>query len=143
MRILSHLIAFLAFSVVAFGKADPAPLQFNHMPLGNVVRVISARFHTPVTILAGALVPVTGNFTGMDARQALEEAARQAGLTVVPLGAKASAGFLLEAPPPSKPGPSAPATDSATVASLRAELLQRRAELAKEASRLNADEPAP
>jgi len=78
MRISSPILAFLTFAAAAAGSGASAPLHIDNMPLGNVVRILSARYHAPVTLTAGAQAPITGDLTGMDVRQALAEAARQA-----------------------------------------------------------------
>jgi len=98
-----------------------AALRFERIPLGNVVRVLSARFATPVTIVANARAPITGDFSAMDLRHALGAASEQAGLVVVPLGPGASGGFALQPP---APGGS------------REELLKKRAALIEQADRL-------
>ena len=144
MKIFPFLLAFLICGNAAIGSGPALPLRFHHMPLGNVVRVLSARFHAQVTITAGATAPVTGDFTGMDLPHALAEAARQAGLVVVALGADPKAGFELEPPPPTPPAPPPNvATEAAAAARRRAELLRRQAELIQEADRLNGGTPAP
>ena len=130
-----------ALSLVFFLSAAPAPgfaadaslsgqkspagtLRFEKMPLGNVVRILSARFSTPVTIAANARAPITGDFSAMDLPRALGAASRQAGLIVVPLGPVASAGFALE-PPPAVP-----------TGGTREALLKKRADLLEQAARL-------
>jgi len=79
------------------------PMRFNKVPLGNVARLLSARFSVTVSIAANAKAPVTGDFSSLNLKAALAECAKQAGLTVVPLGAAASDGFSLE--PPKAPPP--------------------------------------
>jgi hypothetical protein len=93
--------------------APPATaLRFSAMPLGNVARVLSARYCAPVTITAHATAPVTGDFSGLSLRQALTAAARQAGLMLVPMGATDSAGFSLSLPSDAAPSAPAPAAAS-------------------------------
>ena len=142
MRISSPILAFLTFAAAAAGSGASAPLHFDNMPLGNVVRILSARYHAPVTLTAGAQAPITGDLTGMDVRQALAEAARQAGLVVVALGTNPADGFSLGPPPPPGPGPDKDGVDTAAAARRRAELLRRRAELLK-AALLGGGDPAP
>ena len=88
------------------------PLRFDHLPLGNAVRILSARASVPVTIKANAKAPVTGDFSRLDLRPALAEAAAQAGLELVVLGKTDADGFLLRLPKV----PVAPAPPSALVA---------------------------
>jgi hypothetical protein len=122
------------------------PMTFDKVPLGNVARLLSARFGVPVSITGNAKAPVTGNFSSLDLKAALAECARQAGLTVVPLGPAPSDGFSLE-PPKSPPPATAPKGNNASpsegkpdggaalaaAAARRAELLrQRKALLAQE-----------
>jgi hypothetical protein len=119
------------------------PMQFDKVPLGNVARLLSARFSVTVSIAANAKAPVTGNFSSLDLKAALAECARQAGLTVVPLGTAASDGFSLEPPkaqpPAGRPGgndtnPSEKKTDDraaiAAAAARRVELFRLRKALA-------------
>lgn len=89
----------------------PPPLQFDHVALGNVSRVISARFHAPVTLFAGAKVPITGDFSKLDLDGCLAEAAKQAGLVVKPLGKLPKDGYALQEPP--KVDPTAVLADAA------------------------------
>jgi hypothetical protein len=67
-------------------------------------------------------------------KAALDEAARQAGLAVVPAGTEDSAGYSLVKPD----DPAAQAAAAAAAAQRRSELLKRRAELLEEAARLAA-----
>jgi hypothetical protein len=131
------------------GSPGPPPLKFEQMPLGNVVRVLSARFKAPVTVTAHASAPITGDFSALDCRQALTEAARQAGLVVVPGGSDTAAGFVLE-PPGSQapvvqiePNPDLNAGGSTSAetktgleaaAARRAELLRQRTALVRQAA---------
>lgn len=104
------------------GSSSPAPMYFNHALLGNVVRVISARFHTRVALTAGAKAPITGDFSHLDLQESLDLAAHQAGLEVVPLGKAPADGFELR--PPKDPDK---ATVLADAARRRAQLLRQRA----------------
>ena len=96
--VLALVLVFLPASALA--RPDPASpsLRFAGMPLGNVARVLSARFATTITVGANAKAPISGDFTRLGVRAALAEAARQAGLVVSPLGPREADGFLL-APP--------------------------------------------
>jgi len=87
----------------AVGRANPAPLpmKFVKVPLGNVTRILSAKFNVQISIVANARAPITGDFSSLELRAALAEAARQAGLVVTALGPDSSAGFSL-APPETK-----------------------------------------
>ena len=124
---LSLLIFLLAgpAAVAAADPAGPAPkipakaLRFERVPLGNVVRVLSARFATPVTIAANARAPISGDFSEMDLARALAAASGQAGLVVLPIAPR---GFILQAPAP----PNA----------AREALLKKRADLLESAARL-------
>jgi hypothetical protein len=141
---LLFLTAAAARAVLpADGPAAAAalPLSFQGAPLGNVVRVFSARFGVPLTVEANAKAPISGDFHDMDLTAAVNEAARQAGLFAIPLGKDPAAGFRFSAhppPPPEAPKPPAPrpeetvvseADASAAAARTRAALLQKRAEL--------------
>jgi len=105
----------------------PPPLHFDHLPLGSVARVLSARFHAPITILAKATMPVSGDFSGMDLRQAIEAAARQTGLEARPEGAGFVLGPKLPIPAATILPPPPPAASSAS--QRREELLRQRAAL--------------
>jgi hypothetical protein len=151
---ISSLVPALFLAALTAGASEPKsplppPLRFEKMPLGNVVRVLSARFHAPVTVAAQATVPITGDFSALDFPRALTEAARQAGLVVVPAGPDAAAGYVLE--PPAKPDPSValgPKPDAGAggltlveikagleaAAGRRAELLRQRAALVRQAA---------
>jgi hypothetical protein len=121
--------------------AAPLPMVFRETPLGNVVRVFSARFGVPFTIEANAKAPITGDFHDMDLTAAVNEAARQAGLFALPLGKDPAAGFRFSAHPPPSPAPPTPpapqpeetvvsqASSAPEAARIRAALLQKRAEL--------------
>ena len=117
----------------ASGEPAPPPLRFEKIPLGNVALILSARFNAPVTITANARAPITGDFSGLDLGAALTEAGRQAGLIARPLGAGASAGFVLEPPGAEDPSPAEVARALASAARRRAELLRQRAALIQEA----------
>jgi hypothetical protein len=134
MRTFSPLLAlFLALSAGAAPAKNP--LRFEHLPLGNVVRIIAARSGVPVTITAQATSPITGDFSGLSLHDGLEEVAAQAGLEVVALGKTDAAGFLLRLPKgvPASPAP----VDSA--AQRRAALLKQRAALQRSEADLKAD----
>lgn len=120
-------------------KMAPAALRFDKMPLGNVVRVLSARFGVPVTITAKATAPISGDFSSLDLDHALGEAAKQAGLVVQPRGADPKAARILSPPEAKPPGPS-PAEVKAVLEAAdkrRAELLRQRAVLLDQAARLD------
>jgi hypothetical protein len=96
----------LFLGVTAMAAPARKPLQFEHLPLGNVVRIISARYQIPVTIKANAKAPISGDFSRLDLRQGLGEAAAQAGLELVALGKTDKDGFLLRLPKvPTPPAP--------------------------------------
>jgi len=126
--------------------AAPAPLRFDHAPLGNVIRVLSARYSAPVTLALRAKSPITGDFSGLGFRPALSAIAAQAGLVATPLGADDRAGYLLALPviAASEPGPkaSSPPNGTASQAALaiasrqREQLLQRRQLLLDAAAQL-------
>jgi hypothetical protein len=145
------LAAVLPAQPAAAAPADPArdravaaavqslPMRFDNAPLGNVARLLSARFSIPISIASNAKAPITGDFTGMDIKESLAECARQAGLAVAALGNAPSDGFLLEPPRPPAPSNEAAAKDAdsagadpgaraalAAAAARRAELLRRR-----------------
>ncbi len=145
------LAAVLPAPPAAVVPADPAraraiaaaalnlPMRFDNVPLGNVARLLSARFDVPISIAANAKAPITGDFAGMDLKSSLAECARQAGLAVAPLGTAPSDGFSLEPPRPPAPanGPDVKNADAngteagnraalAAAAARRAELLRRR-----------------
>jgi hypothetical protein len=158
---LPLLAIFLAAATPA--PAEAIPLRFEHVPLGNVVRIISARFRFQVTVTAQSTAPITGDFSGLTPRQALAAAAAQAGLEVVALGADDASGFLLKKgpglhPPGAKsgdtkinstdPDPVGPADAKialAIAAARRAALLKQRAQLQQNAVRLEVGgaDPAP
>jgi len=140
--------AWQALPAPAAAAAPAAALHFNAMPLGNVARVLSARYSAPVTIAAHATAPVTGDFSGLSLRQALTAAARQAGLVLVPLGATDSAGFSLSLPADaavnaSAAAAAAPRTNSDTQGDLakaerrREQLFRQRAALLDAAAQLD------
>jgi hypothetical protein len=119
-------------------------LRFKKMPLGNVARVLSAQFNAPVTIVANAQAPITGDFSNLSLKEALTAAGSQTGLVVVPLGLDASAGFVLcpsvavaagAIPTAAGVADSPPNFDSHTMAKIKAELktaARRRAELLRQ-----------
>ena len=117
-------------------ESKPAPagiaLRFERVALGNVVRVISAKFNVPITIAANATVPVTGDFSNLTLDKVLEQAASQAGLVSVALGKSAKDGFSLEIPANKAQGdeatPISPGEKAALAAAAerRAELLRKR-----------------
>jgi len=133
--------------------ASALPMKFSKMPLGNVMRVMSARYGAPFTIETKAKTPISGDFHSLDLPAAVAEVARQAGLFAIPLGKDPSAGFRLSLHPPAAPNPiepslaasaSAPsaASPSAVPAAVaperrRAELLQQRARLLAVAGQQN------
>ena len=133
--------------------AAALPMRFSQVPLGNVMRVMSARYGVPFTIEANAAAPISGDFRKLDLKAAVAEAARQAGLFAIPLGKDASAGFRLSLHPPAAPNPIEPsplavapappavsnpsAAPPADPARRRAELLQQRARLLAAAAQQN------
>jgi len=115
------------------------PMRFERAPLGNVARLLSARFSVPISIAANAKAPVTADLSKLELKAALDECARQAGLTVVALGKVPLDGFSLEParpPVPENGGDAASANASpegggdqaalAASAARRAELLRQR-----------------
>jgi hypothetical protein len=141
MKPSPFFLLFLLLTPAGFAAAAPAAmpaaaLHFDRMQLGNVARVLSARFRTPVTITANASAPISGDFSSLDLAQALREAARQAGLVVLPAAPGGQAGFTLGvAPAAAGPSPSQPALDAAQ--RRREELLKQRAVLLDQAAHLN------
>ena len=136
MKLFSSALAFFLAAVTAGAAGPTVPaLRFDKVPLGNVVRILSARFSAPVTITANARAPITGDFSGLAVGAALTAVARQAGLIARPLGAKASAGFVLEPPPVPPPGPTPAeiALGLQAAARRRAALLQQRTALMQQA----------
>jgi hypothetical protein len=145
---------FLAAAAMAAGKT--IALQFERVPLGNVVRILSARFRAQVTIAAQSAAPITGDFSGLTLRQALAAAAAQAGLEVVPLGTGDASGYLLQKGPglrqadaksaapkmpstgPEQAGPAEARIALAIAAGRRAALLKQRTQLQQSASRMQA-----
>jgi hypothetical protein len=126
----------------AAARPNPASLQlkFVKVPLGNVTRVLSARFNVQVSISANARVPITGDFSRLDLRSALAEAARQAGLVVTALGADPAAGFSLALPEAKAPPAVAVDTTKAAfeaAARQREELLKQRASLQEQSPHPN------
>ncbi|MGH7996470.1 MAG: hypothetical protein ACREFX_08975 [Opitutaceae bacterium] len=137
-------------------KVFALPMTVSKAPLGNVVRLCSAKYGVPFTIEAHAKAPITGDFTGMDLKSALAETARQAGLFVIPEGKRPADGFRLSLheppalaaamkakPPLAAAAPPAPAAANGAAAApvsaserVRAELLQERARLQREAAKL-------
>jgi hypothetical protein len=111
--------------------AAAAPLHFDHLPLGSVARVLSARFQTPITILAQAASPVTGDFSQLTLNQSLTLAADQVGLVVRAEGA----GFIIG---PKLPDPPVKTDPVVSPAERRAALLRRRTELLEQAAKLRA-----
>jgi hypothetical protein len=117
--------AWLFFWAMA-APAAGSSLQFDHTPLGNAARVLSARFHVPVTILARAAAPISGDFSRLQLSEAMAQAAAQAGLEA----RREGPGFIL-APPGI--APKAPEAESAqkplSGAERRKALLRERAAL--------------
>jgi hypothetical protein len=121
------------------------PTKFSNVPLGNVMRVFSARYGVPFAIEANAKSPITGDFHALDLQAAVAEAARQAGLFAVPLGKGLSAGYRLTLHAPAAlPNPPASAATGPAKASpkvlsdagqSRAALLQERARLLEAAAK--------
>ena len=97
MKTFSPVLA-LFLATAALAAPAKKPLVFDHLALGNVVRILSARSSAPVTITAHATSPITGDFSHFSLREGLDEAAAQAGLEVVALGKTNAAGFLLRVP---------------------------------------------
>jgi hypothetical protein len=115
------------------------PMRFNNVLLGNVARILSARFNVTVSIAANAKASITGDFSSLNLKAALAECARQAGLAVVPLGKSPSDGFSLEPPTqaaPVKDPPSEiaikPVEKKADIRAELADAAARRAELLRE-----------
>lgn len=133
---------FLGLAAVA------SPLHFDHLPLGSAARVLSARYHAPITILAKATTPVSGDFSQLTVHQALALIASQAGLVVRSEGTGFVIGPKLPEGPPAAAGGSATSLSpealakgggpSGTPAEQRASLLRRRAELLQQAAKLTA-----
>ena len=119
---------FLGLAVVA------PPLHFDHLPLGSVARVLSARYQISITILSNATAPVTGDFSQLPIRQALTLAAAQAGLVVRPEGGGWTIGPKL---PVTTEKPARPEV-ALHPAEQRAALLRRRTELLQQAAKLTA-----
>jgi hypothetical protein len=103
------------------GSSAPAPIYFNHAPLGNVIRVISARFNVHIELDANAKTPITGDFSQLNLNQSLELAAKQACMDVVHLGHGASEAYELRLPQAPDKG-----SELADAARRRAELLRAR-----------------
>ncbi len=137
MKTFSPVLAFIIFAVAAMAAPVRNPLVFDHLALGNVVRIISARYGAPVTISAHAASPVTGDFSHLGLREGLNEAAAQAGLEVVALGKTDAAGYLLRLPKAVAP----PKLDAPSAADRRAQLIKQREALrqaeADEAAKAN------
>jgi hypothetical protein len=91
-------------------------MKFFKVPLGNVLRVMSARYGVPFTIEANAVAPISGDFHLLDLKAAVAEAARQAGLFAIPLGKEDSSGFRLSLHPPAAPNPIEPSLAAAALA---------------------------
>jgi len=133
---------FLGLAAVA------APLHFDHLPLGSAARVLSARYHAQITILAKATTLVSGEFSQLTISQALALIASQAGLVVRSDETGFVIGPKLPESPPSAAGRSATALPpealakaggpSVSSAAQRAILLRRRAELLQQAAKLTA-----
>ncbi len=121
----------LFLALAASAAAAPAPLRFDHAPLGNAVRVIAARLGATVSVAANATAPVSGDFSSLAPAAALAEAARQAGLVVRPVGPASARTFLL-AKPEAAPAVSAPSSSDQE----RQRLLRERAALLAEEARL-------
>lgn len=126
MKPYALFVLFLALSLGSGFAGPPGagtsasalgpPLHFNRTALGNVVRLLSAKYRATVSVAANARAPVTGDFSALTLRAALAEAARQAGLTVVALGSRDSDGFRLQPGDPSggvkvAPSPQVPAQE--------------------------------
>ncbi len=129
------LLTSAGLAVTAPAAMPAAALRFNRMLLGNVARVLSARFRTMVTITAHADAPITGDFSSLDLPQALQEAAAQAGLVVLPAGSDRTSGYTLGLPLP----PVAADVSRAALAAAqerREQLLKQRAVLLDQAARL-------
>jgi hypothetical protein len=135
-------------SAPASAVAQPVhalPMRFDKLPLGNVARLLSARFSVTVSIAAKAKAPITGDFSTLDLKASLAECARQAGLTVVPLGTAPSDGYLLGPPPANDTernhanAPEKRTDDQAALAAAAA----RRAGLLRQRQALLAQESAP
>lgn len=88
-------------------KPAPLPLKFTRAPLGNVMRVFSARYGVPFTIEAKAKAPITGDFSRDDLASAVAAAAKQAGLYAIAIGKRPADGYRLSLHPP-PPSPAAP-----------------------------------
>ncbi len=126
MKLFCLLFA-LMLPASAATPAKPARLKFDQVALGNVIRILSARFHAPVTIVARSGSPVSGDFTALGLNAALARAATQAGLEVVSLGASPAAGYLLRPPASGAPISAQPGLGEVR----RAILLQQRAALVR------------
>ena len=134
MKTFSPVLA-LFLATAALGAPVKKPLVFDHLALGNVVRIISARSSAPVTITAHATSPITGDFSHFSLREGLDEAAAQAGLEVVALGKNNAAGFLLRVPKVV----AVPKAAAAPAVDRRAELLKQREALRQSEADLAAD----
>jgi len=151
---LPTIVIFLAAAALA--HANTIPLRFERVPLGNVVRILSARFRAQVTIAAQSAAPITGDFSDLTLPQALAAAAAQAGLEVVPLGAGDASGYLLKkgsdlcpaeaksagpkvlSADPAQAGPADAKIALVIAAGRRAALLKQRTQLQQNASRMQA-----
>jgi hypothetical protein len=135
------LCIFIFLSSGSSAATDaPSPLRFEKTPLGNAVRRIAARLGATVSIAANATAPVSGDFSHLDPKAALAEAARQAGLIVVGGGTEAAPEFSLVRPgtPALSPPDSRDAQKALALVAAdrqRADLLRKRAALLAEESR--------
>jgi hypothetical protein len=132
--------------LLALAAVTP-PMRFDHLPLGSAARVLSARYHTSITILANATVPVTEDFSQLTVLQALTLIAKQAGLVVRPDGtgfvigpklAEVAPGLGASSGRTGSGDRSVTAGQPVSPADQRAALLHRRAELLEQAAKLTA-----
>jgi hypothetical protein len=151
IRPFSIIAAFFFAAAAAFpaAAADPAslPLKFSNIPLGNVMRILSAQYGVTFTIEANAKFPISGDFRALSLAAAVAEAARQAKLFAIPLGETPAAGFRLSLrPPPVQRPPERAALAGTPVRAapppdesdrVRARLLRDRARLLANAARLD------
>lgn len=124
----------------AIGRAAPPPLRFEKTPLGNAVRMISARLGATVSIAANATAPVSGDFSQLGPKAALTEIARQAGLVVIAGGTAAAPEFSLVKPSAAASGIAHSPNDSETARKALAEADRQRAELLRKRASLLAEE---
>ena len=140
---------FAAAAAIPAAAADPASLslKFSNLPLGNVMRILSAQYGVTFTIEANAKLPISGDFRALSLSAAVTEAARQAKLFAIPLGETPAAGFRLSLlPPPVKrpadrmetaAAPGRPVSVPDASDRVRAQLLRARARLLADAARLD------